>query len=195
MIRRPPRSTLFPYTTLFRSAVTRKLPSGHGSQLHWPNLPCCNVALTIAFITNAISLIAPTTDLFTSIGAPHLLQCSSEANCTSEHAGHFVTSLLWRFDRMRDVAAVERFSLLRSSSISSNSCRSVLLVDGSVPSLGRDARGASSSGHHFSKAIFKCSSVNEPASRCLLIVLASLKISDLDVCVCWNCANGNSMSA
>src|SRR5690554_7674824 len=25
MIRRPPRSTLFPYTTLFRSAVTREL--------------------------------------------------------------------------------------------------------------------------------------------------------------------------
>src|SRR5688572_31834676 len=29
MIRRPPRSTLFPYTTLFRSAVVaRELPSG-----------------------------------------------------------------------------------------------------------------------------------------------------------------------
>src|SRR2546428_164554 len=27
MIRRPPRSTLFPYTTLFRSAVTTKLPA------------------------------------------------------------------------------------------------------------------------------------------------------------------------
>ena len=36
MIRRPPRSTLFPYTTLFRSAITKartialdKLPAGH----------------------------------------------------------------------------------------------------------------------------------------------------------------------
>src|SRR2546422_5946523 len=28
MIRRPPRSTLFPYTTLFRSAVTRYLAGG-----------------------------------------------------------------------------------------------------------------------------------------------------------------------
>src|SRR3712207_7840478 len=27
MIRRPPRSTLFPYTTLFRSAVVRSLPA------------------------------------------------------------------------------------------------------------------------------------------------------------------------
>src|SRR5256885_13307541 len=30
MIRRPPRSTLFPYTTLFRSPTTQKLPP-HGS--------------------------------------------------------------------------------------------------------------------------------------------------------------------
>src|SRR3712207_7791511 len=29
MIRRPPRSTLFPYTTLFRSAVGRPLQGGH----------------------------------------------------------------------------------------------------------------------------------------------------------------------
>src|SRR2546426_10112953 len=28
MIRRPPRSTLFPYTTLFRSALGRQLPAG-----------------------------------------------------------------------------------------------------------------------------------------------------------------------
>src|SRR2546426_7693767 len=28
MIRRPPRSTLFPYTTLFRSALLLQLPSG-----------------------------------------------------------------------------------------------------------------------------------------------------------------------
>src|SRR3712207_8135920 len=29
MIRRPPRSTLFPYTTLFRSEALHKLPSHH----------------------------------------------------------------------------------------------------------------------------------------------------------------------
>src|SRR2546426_3283300 len=28
MIRRPPRSTLFPYTTLFRSALPKRRPSG-----------------------------------------------------------------------------------------------------------------------------------------------------------------------
>src|SRR2546430_9483510 len=32
MIRRPPRSTLFPYTTLFRSLLQRHLP-GEGAQL------------------------------------------------------------------------------------------------------------------------------------------------------------------
>src|SRR3712207_8836143 len=30
MIRRPPRSTLFPYTTLFRSQEQRELNPGHG---------------------------------------------------------------------------------------------------------------------------------------------------------------------
>src|SRR2546427_1974186 len=33
MIRRPPRSTLFPYTTLFRSPVTFPAPSMRGSDL------------------------------------------------------------------------------------------------------------------------------------------------------------------
>src|SRR5258705_1491859 len=31
MIRRPPRSTLFPYTTLFRSGERRNRPADHGS--------------------------------------------------------------------------------------------------------------------------------------------------------------------
>src|SRR2546427_9158521 len=31
MIRRPPRSTLFPYTTLFRSHVVRVLGANHGA--------------------------------------------------------------------------------------------------------------------------------------------------------------------
>src|SRR3712207_7306134 len=33
MIRRPPRSTLFPYTTLFRSAHDRRGPAADGRQL------------------------------------------------------------------------------------------------------------------------------------------------------------------
>src|SRR5258708_25707751 len=34
MIRRPPRSTLFPYTTLFRSADARDLRAAHVQRLH-----------------------------------------------------------------------------------------------------------------------------------------------------------------
>src|SRR2546428_9950721 len=38
MIRRPPRSTLFPYTTLFRSrAVHRHPASASGPDLSWPS--------------------------------------------------------------------------------------------------------------------------------------------------------------
>src|SRR3989442_10694378 len=41
MIRRPPRSTLFPYTTLFRSAVSVR-PSAL-----WPIAPCADTAGTV----------------------------------------------------------------------------------------------------------------------------------------------------
>src|SRR5256885_12509124 len=34
MIRRPPRSTLFPYTTLFRSPVPQCSPAGTGPESH-----------------------------------------------------------------------------------------------------------------------------------------------------------------
>src|SRR5260370_3177361 len=34
MIRRPPRSTLFPYTTLFRSQTTNLLPGPHSRWAH-----------------------------------------------------------------------------------------------------------------------------------------------------------------
>src|ERR1017187_5323704 len=35
MIRRPPRSTLFPYTTLFRSSTTAPAPSPKKTQSRW----------------------------------------------------------------------------------------------------------------------------------------------------------------
>src|SRR5256885_2624440 len=41
MIRRPPRSTLFPYTTLFRSEMARELPDHHrpfGRAVGFPEL-------------------------------------------------------------------------------------------------------------------------------------------------------------
>src|SRR5207249_6215709 len=38
LVRHPPRSTLFPYTTLFRSSVSRK-PRRRGKDFHWRYLP------------------------------------------------------------------------------------------------------------------------------------------------------------
>src|SRR5437879_10639385 len=35
MLRRPPRSTLFPYTTLFRSVIVAELGSGSGKKTRW----------------------------------------------------------------------------------------------------------------------------------------------------------------
>src|SRR2546426_4677200 len=37
MIRRPPRSTLFPYTTLFRSSLTPRRPAGIAELIPHPN--------------------------------------------------------------------------------------------------------------------------------------------------------------
>src|SRR5258708_29408202 len=36
MIRRPPRSTLFPYTTLFRSVRRRRVRAGHAERIERP---------------------------------------------------------------------------------------------------------------------------------------------------------------
>src|SRR2546430_2822400 len=44
MIRRPPRSTLFPYTTLFRSLFSSDYPQGHGAS----NLPFRSKTTNIA---------------------------------------------------------------------------------------------------------------------------------------------------
>src|SRR2546423_10107708 len=54
MIRRPPRSTLFPYTTLFRSRVNHKLRARRGSRL--------------AAITSGGAI--PETALFTVVAEP-----------------------------------------------------------------------------------------------------------------------------
>src|SRR5207249_7704724 len=41
MIRRPPRSTLFPYTTLFRSRIPRPVAGGGSPRRQWVILPIC----------------------------------------------------------------------------------------------------------------------------------------------------------
>src|SRR2546430_7173687 len=48
MIRRPPRSTLFPYTTLFRSASPMKVAPGATSLLTWATPDDSSVTITPA---------------------------------------------------------------------------------------------------------------------------------------------------
>src|SRR5438552_13498996 len=43
MIRRPPRSTLFPYTTLFRSTITAPCRSGRWSSVTWSAFPLASL--------------------------------------------------------------------------------------------------------------------------------------------------------
>src|SRR3989304_3481299 len=44
MIRRPPRSTLFPYTTLFRSSWASPAPAPTPTSSSWPAWPACTPA-------------------------------------------------------------------------------------------------------------------------------------------------------
>src|SRR5258708_19866223 len=46
MIRRPPRSTLFPYTTLFRSVFVAVLFHGDGHETSWRTPPMLQFATT-----------------------------------------------------------------------------------------------------------------------------------------------------
>src|SRR3712207_8094354 len=51
MIRRPPRSTLFPYTTLFRSignGRTKAAATSHSNDMNTPTAPDCSVPLSLA---------------------------------------------------------------------------------------------------------------------------------------------------
>src|SRR2546427_7135622 len=49
MIRRPPRSTLFPYTTLFRSAQSLALNSGVERDVHHSQWPGCEIEVEPAY--------------------------------------------------------------------------------------------------------------------------------------------------
>src|SRR2546422_2022136 len=48
MIRRPPRSTLFPYTTLFRSQLTARPPDRRTARLEWGLIPAVPVPFRAA---------------------------------------------------------------------------------------------------------------------------------------------------
>src|SRR3712207_6955589 len=55
MIRRPPRSTLFPYTTLFRSPSVRYEPGGQGAAFR--AIGAAGVRVFVLTVVNAIGVI------------------------------------------------------------------------------------------------------------------------------------------
>src|SRR5258708_16243070 len=60
MIRRPPRSTLFPYTTLFRSLFTFRLDLLQSDRVRYANQPIAIVvAETLEAATEGAALLAP----------------------------------------------------------------------------------------------------------------------------------------
>src|SRR2546429_6023559 len=58
MIRRPPRSTLFPYTTLFRSGRARLVPTGSTPMLRWRKRLFAFMARNAASATDFFSIPA-----------------------------------------------------------------------------------------------------------------------------------------
>ena len=61
MIRRPPRSTLFPYTTLFRSDSTNEIAKGNISKMAG-RFCNANVKINVVFDTRKIALHFPSKD-------------------------------------------------------------------------------------------------------------------------------------
>src|SRR5260221_10180584 len=56
MIRRPPRSTLFPYTTLFRS-ISSKIEDGIGTEFD-RGIVTIAIAASVVFVVSAVSVFA-----------------------------------------------------------------------------------------------------------------------------------------
>src|SRR3712207_7508979 len=84
MIRRPPRSTLFPYTTLFRSAVALAAGIAAGIAFAatgegWSRLPG-SIAATLAHVPAALILVATTMLVFSLVDRKSTRLNSSHAN-------------------------------------------------------------------------------------------------------------------
>src|SRR3712207_3477034 len=76
MIRRPPRSTLFPYTTLFRSAPPRPATKGSSAVTRPPGLRCQRTVPSASVTWSTGSRLATTT---TGLSAPVRWSCSAAA--------------------------------------------------------------------------------------------------------------------
>src|SRR5258705_825159 len=100
MIRRPPRSTLFPYTTLFRSTtVTRKLV-GTAAPRHF------NKVIAEVYQANIERIGLPTDRKSTRLNSSHLgisyavfclkkKKILNSCDLTMEHAIHTAVGLSW----------------------------------------------------------------------------------------------------
>src|SRR5256885_10068699 len=75
MIRRPPRSTLFPYTTLFRSAAMRKAWGGIGYSCKNSALPQSKPSVIHTFVmTQTMTIRLPAQDRkSTRLNSSHLV--------------------------------------------------------------------------------------------------------------------------
>src|SRR3712207_8102407 len=80
MIRRPPRSTLFPYTTLFRSSVPRdslvEVP-GHGT-----------TKINAAFAFGGPKLLVQTVEQSTGIRVDHYVEMGLDRKSTRLNSSH-----------------------------------------------------------------------------------------------------------
>src|SRR2546425_4790435 len=87
MIRRPPRSTLFPYTTLFRSACNARSTSQNGS-----NVPIASVPR--AAIPSAAHVVQPAVARFCSTCDSRLDYRSEEHTSELQSLAYLVCRLL-----------------------------------------------------------------------------------------------------
>src|SRR3712207_9288848 len=88
MIRRPPRSTLFPYTTLFRSSVSRPLASDVGDRQRacWRyKLLILVVTATAGFATHALASRTPPLYVAEGLLVPDLVPDNRRSPRSEEH--------------------------------------------------------------------------------------------------------------
>src|SRR2546429_7080996 len=92
MIRRPPRSTLFPYTTLFRSVVTdRPLWPGEMATTDKPVLTVMDVSSVVARIKDRKSTRLNSSHGYISYAVFCLKKKTSSANLVKQ--GYYVPSM------------------------------------------------------------------------------------------------------
>src|SRR3712207_7336947 len=76
MIRRPPRSTLFPYTTLFRSSVAGRRHAPRG-QSFFPELVEDLAGFSLLFFSSELDPLSPLEDLEVSRSEEHTSELQS----------------------------------------------------------------------------------------------------------------------